>query len=223
MASQIDHIILATQAAEQPVLSERLRAAGFVHGDAGRHPGGTANENVAFAGGGFLELLYEQEPGSGPDIWFSETPRVQGIGFCTTSYDTEIGRWGTPAGSWDQVFPKILDDGTATECRAAGPLPRGQFYVFCMERPAPPFAGLGATARLTDVIFRGTDHLLWRERFGSWFGLPDHDGMLSCADVRFSFQPGAASEARVSLAFAVRQGQGTIPISGGAIELVLAG
>ena len=59
MLTQIDHIIVAVSRAEQQAISARLKEAGFVHGDAGRHPGGTANENIAFRGGAFLELLCE--------------------------------------------------------------------------------------------------------------------------------------------------------------------
>ena len=65
MILQIDHIILAVDRDYYPALSEQLKAAGFVHADAGKHAGGTQNENVAFAGGAFLELLHEQSPGSG--------------------------------------------------------------------------------------------------------------------------------------------------------------
>ena len=220
MASQIDHIIVAVDPAQRDALSRRLRAAGFVRGDAGRHPGGTANENIAFAGGAFLELLYEQSSGSGPPVWFAETPRVQGIGFSTADYDRDITAWGKPPGSWDEIFPKILTGGAAVECRAAGPLPREVFYVFYMDRPAPPFAGLGASARLTDVTFRGAGHLLWRDRFRTWFGLAEREGSLRCGGVRFAFQPGEHSSIRASLRFAVRGGQATIPIVGGTIELV---
>ena len=54
MILQIDHIILAVDRDYYPTLSEQLKAAGFVHADAGKHSGGTQNENVAFAGGAFL-------------------------------------------------------------------------------------------------------------------------------------------------------------------------
>src|SRR5690242_2060333 len=90
VVTEIDHIIVAVDRDEQPTISSKLRAAGFVHGDAGRHPSGTANENVAYRTGAFLELLYEQEPGSGPPVWFRETPRIQGIGFATTDYEHDI-------------------------------------------------------------------------------------------------------------------------------------
>ncbi|HEY7145498.1 MAG TPA: VOC family protein [Streptosporangiaceae bacterium] len=220
MLTQIDHIIVAVSGAEHRALSARLAQAGFLHGDAGRHPGGTANENVAFAGGGFLELLYEQEPGSGPPVWFADTPRVQGIGFSTSDYDADIAAWGTPEGSWNRIFPKVLDTGEPSQCRAAGPLPMHEFYVFYMDRPAPSFADLAATPRLTGVTFRGAGHQLWRDRFASWFRLPAADGGLRGGDVTFRFEPGDHSAVRLSLAFAVRRGEGSIPISGGTIELV---
>jgi hypothetical protein len=221
--SQIDHIIVAVSSAEQQAISARLKEAGFVHADAGRHPSGTANENVAFASGAFLELLYEQQPGSGPDVWFRDTPRVQGIGFSTTDYEADIAAWGRPPGSWDRIFPKTMTNGEPSQCRAAGPLPMEEFYVFYMERPAPTFADLGATARLTGITFRGAAHQLWRDRFQTWFRLPAADGVLSCGDITFGFEPGEHSAVRLSLTFEVQQGEGTIAISGATIELVRAG
>ena len=220
MPKQIDHIIVAVHAAQRTALSEQLRAAGFVHGDAGTHGESTANENVAFAGGGFLELLYEQSPGSGPGVWFAETPRVQGIGVSTDDYAGDIAAWGTPPGSWDQTFGKILDTGQPSECRAAGPIPRDEFYVFYMDRPETDFTGLGATARLTDIIVRGEQSPLWHDRFRYWFGLPAADGGLRCGDVTFRFEPGPHPAIRLSLKFAVDPAAAAvIPISGGTIEL----
>jgi hypothetical protein len=223
MPKQIDHIIVAVDAAYRPVLSAQLKAAGFVHGDAGQHGSATANENVAFAGGGFLELLYEQSPGSGPGVWFAETPRVQGIGVSTDDYKTDIAAWGTPPGSWDQMFGKVLETGESSECRAAGPIARDEFYVFYMDRPETDFTGLGATARLTDIIVRGEQHELWHDRFRDWFGLPPVDGGLLCGDVTFRFEPGPHPAVRLSLKFAVGPADAAvIPIAGGTIELAAA-
>jgi hypothetical protein len=222
MANQIDHIIIAVDGRQHEDLSEQLKAAGFVHGDAGKHPGGTANENVAFAGGGFLELLYEQSPGNGPRVWFGDTPRVQGIGISTAHYEADIAAWGRPPESWDQMFDKVLDTGEESQCRAAGPLARNEFYVFYMDRPRTDFVDLGATARLTDIIFRGRDERLWRNRFRMWFGLPERDDGLQCGDVRFRFEPGGSASIRLSLRFEVQQAPSVFPISGGEIELALA-
>lgn len=223
MPKQIDHIIVAVDAAYKPALSAQLKAAGFAHGDAGKHGGATANENVAFAGGGFLELLYEQSPGSGPGVWFAETPRVQGIGVSTDDYTADIAAWGTPPGSWDQMFGKVLDTGQSSECRAAGPIARDEFYVFYMDRPETDFTGLGATARLTDIIVRGEQYQLWHDRFRDWFGLEAVDGGLACGDVTFRFEPGPHPAIRLSLKFAVDPAAAAvIPIAGGTIELAAA-
>ena len=78
MIVQIDHIILAVDRDYYPTLSEQLKAAGFVHADAGKHTGGTQNENVAFAGGAFLELLHEQSPGLGPNRVVRRDPASTG-------------------------------------------------------------------------------------------------------------------------------------------------
>ena len=220
MLTQVDHIIVAVARDEQPELSRRLKAAGFVHGDAGKHEGGTANENVAFAGGGFLELLYEQEDGSGPAVWYEETPRVQAIGFGTDEYESDITTWAGAEGSWDHDFTKALDSGGTLRMRAGGPIPRDEFYVFYMRRIRPSYDVSQATARLTEVRFAGKQAEFWRERLASWFRLPgDGADLHSPEGVRFCFQDGPHPRVRLSLAFDVQSGEGTIPLAGGTIEL----
>ena len=219
MITQIDHIILAVDGDSHEALSGQLKGAGFVHADAGRHAGGTENENVAFAGGGFLELLREQSPGSGPPIWFVETPRVQGVGFSTDDYDHDIAGWVDGPGAWNERFDKTLADGTVSSCQAAGPLPRELFYPFCMDRAATPWATLGATPRLRRLIFAGAAHQEWRDRFVAWFDLPIIDNGLVCGDVELSFVNGPHPDMRASLAFDVVSAGARIPISGGVIEL----
>jgi hypothetical protein len=218
--TEVDHLILAIDRDRHAELSSRLHEAGFVHADAGAHPGGTANENVAFAGGAFLELLFEQSPGSGPAAWFGETPRLQGIGFSTSDFARDSATFLENPGAWDEIFAKVLDDGTKVSSRAAGPVPRNEFYVFCMARAAPPWRGLGATPRLVEVRFTGREHGLWRERFSDWFSLRPSGDDLLCGDVTFGFEDGPHPQMRGSLTFAVDQAAGVIPISGGTIELV---
>jgi hypothetical protein len=92
-----------------------------------------------------------------------------------------------------------------------------------MDRPETDFTGLGATARLTDIIVRGEEYQLWHDRFRDWFGLPATDGGLRCGDVTFRFEPGPHPAIRLSLKFAVDPaGAAVIPISGGTIELAAA-
>jgi hypothetical protein len=220
MITEIDHIIIAVDREEQPKLSDRLKRAGLVHGDAGRHPTGTANENLAFSSGGFLELLYEVQPGAANPVWFAETPRVQGIGFSTTDYAADIDGFTQAAGSWDRIFTKEHADGSHTEIRAAGPLPMDEFYPFVMDRPAPTFGDRGATARLTTLTFAGARSGHWRKRFLEWFRLPERDGALLAGDVVLRFVDGPHPDMRMSLELVAPGSRGTIPISGGAIELV---
>jgi hypothetical protein len=222
MITEIDHIIIAVDRPQQGELSERLKRAGLVHGDAGRHPTGTANENVAFSSGGFLELLYEAEPGAANPVWFAETPRVQGVGFSTTDYAADVAGFTQDDGSWNRVFTKEQDDGSRTAILAAGPLPMNEFYPFVMDRPSPPFADLGATARLTSLTFAGARHAHWRERFQEWFSLSERNGGLLAGDVELRFVDGPHPDMRTSLELAVSDAAGSIPISGGAIELVAA-
>jgi len=219
MIVQIDHIILAIDRTYYPELSSQLKAAGFVHADAGKHSGGTQNENVAFAGGAFLELLHEQSAGSGPAEWFGETPRVQGIGFSTNDYEHDIASWVNNPGAWDQQFSKTLVDGTVSTCQAAGPLPRHTFYPFVMDRPATPWGSLGASAVLREVTFAGAAYRQWHERFAGWFGLQGDDGSLNCGDAKLKFVDGPHPDMRASLSFDVATAGRQIPISGGTIEL----
>ncbi len=220
MITQIDHIIVSVEKGRLPDLSARLKQAGFVHGDSGRHPGGTANETLAFEGGAFIELLYEQSIGSGPAIWFRETPRVQGVGFSTTDYSADIAAWISLSTAWNRTFHKVFEDGREMSSRAAGPLPMEEFYVFCMDRAAPPFHDRGASAKLQRITFAGMERELWHRRFRDWFGLREDRDTLMCGDVELRFQDGPHPSIRASLRFVVPEGGGTIPISGGVIELV---
>jgi hypothetical protein len=217
--TEIDHIIVAIDRDEQSRVTTTLFENGFAHGDAGRHPSGTANENIAFAPGAFLELLYEQETGSGPAVWFAETPRIQGIGFATTEYEEGVSRFRNVPGSWDRDFPKVLTSGESVSVRAAGPLPLEEFYPFLMDRPAPTFGDRGATAKLREVTFAGQEHAAWRERMLAWFALPERDGALAVGDVLLTFEEGPHPAIRLSLAFDVDGPGGTIPLAGGAIVL----
>lgn len=220
MITQIDHIILSVAQEGLPELSDRLKQAGFVHGDAGQHPGGTANENVAFRGGAFIELLHEQSPGSGPAVWFRETPRIQGIGFSTTDYEGDIAPWISLSTAWNRPFHKMLEDGRQMTSQAAGPLPMEEFYVFCMDREGPPFSSLGATAKLESITFAGSEAGLWHNRFRDWFGLKELRNSLLCGDVQLRFEEGPHPRIRASLRFLVQTRGGTIPVSGGSIELL---
>jgi hypothetical protein len=222
MPTQIDHIILAVSPAERLSISARLKEAGFLHGNAGTHDGGTANEGVAFAGGGFIELLYWNREGAGPDVWFGETPRVQGLGFTTDDYDGIADPWASLENSWNRMFTKTLPDGEVMGCQAAGPVAHlSEFYPFVMDRPEPAFADLKAAARLTKITFAGQQHALWRDRFAQWFPLTERGGDLVSDDgVVIGFQPGPHPRVRLSLTFEVPTGAGVIPISGGVIELV---
>jgi hypothetical protein len=217
--TEIDHIIVAVDRDEHPAVASTLRANGFAHGDAGRHPGGTANENMAYATGAFLELLYEQETGSGPAVWFKETPRIQGLGFATTDYERGVAAFRDLPTAWDRDFPKTLSNGDQVSVRAAGPLPLEEFYPFLMDRPAPTFGDRGATALLREVTFAGEEHALWRERMRTWFGLPERGEALLAGDVLLTFRRGPHPRIRLALAFDVEGEGGSIPLAGGTILL----
>jgi hypothetical protein len=215
MIRGIDHVILATDRTAHPAISERLRDAGFVHADAGRHDGqGTANENLALAGGAYLELLFPDPPPEPERAWFEPVPKILGICFTSTDVDADSAAWAGDDGAWTQDLHKTLDDGTAVHFRLAGPHARGGgFFVFLLERQAPAFDDFGATARLERLTFTGADAARWRESLTRWLGV---DASVGDVELRYDASDGPFA---VDATFAVPQGEGDVPLALGRLEL----
>jgi hypothetical protein len=212
----IDHVILAIDRQDHPRISERLRAAGFAHADAGRHVGqGTANENLALAGGAYLELLFPDPPPDPTEAWFDPVPRILGVCFTSSDIDADSAAWEGDEGAWTQDLHKTLDDGTSVHFRLAGPHDRdGVFFVFLLERQQPAFGELGATARLERLTFSGSDAGRWRESFARWLG----DG-AGAGEVDIRFEETEGSPLTIDATFAVPVGEGELPLAAGRIEL----
>ena len=93
MIVDVDHVILAVSRDDHAHFSDRLRGSGFVHADAGRHVGqGTANENLALAGGQYLELLFPDPPPDPPRGWYESAPHI--LGLCLRSTDVDADASG---------------------------------------------------------------------------------------------------------------------------------
>jgi hypothetical protein len=200
MITGIDHLILAIDRGALPAIEDDLFRVGFEHGDAGVHEAGTANHNIAFAGGAFVELLYQHLPGGGRPMWFGRVPRLQGIGFTSNDYDTDIARFLHKPDAWDEDFPKVLTSGERVSVHAAGPTKRDEFYPFVMKREKPPFDKTGARATLTSIVFSGRDTEVeyWRDGFRRWFALPESEGSLHVGDdIEISFRPEASESMNI--------------------------
>jgi hypothetical protein len=217
----VDHVILALAREEHARFSERLRRAGFVYADAGRHVGqGTANENLALAGGSYLELLFPDPPPEPPRAWYETAPHVLGICFTSTDVDADAATWAGAHGSWTQRLEKTLDDGTDVVFRLAGPHDRdAPFFVFLLERKAPAFAGLDAPARLERLRLAGSDAPRWREDVGRWLRLDIRDGAAFVGGVDFRFDDDGRPGLTVDAEFAVPDGEGDLPLRSGRIVL----
>ncbi len=218
----VDHLILAIERADRPHFSQRLRSAGLIHADAGRHVGqGTANENLALAGGSYLELLFPDPPPEPPEGWFEPVPRILGVCFTSTDLDADSAAWVGDAGAWTQDLRKTLADGTDVRFRLGGPHPRdeGPFFLFLLEREAPAFPDLGAAARLERLTLTGADAAAWLELCERWLGLEREGDTLRAGGVELGFQADGRPGLAVNASFAVPEGEGVLPLAAGRIEL----
>lgn len=226
MPVTIDHIIVATKGPEHEALSQRLARAGFVRGDTADLDLGVSNEHVLFSSGAFLEVLHSSSEDGGPEEWFTETPRIQGIGFTTDDFDDTMASWGDPPHSWHGEFGGTVPDdaeGRGRKIRGAGPSKHvAEFYPFIMDRPSPSpaYQASGASATLTTITIRGKDPQLWREQFRERFRLQPADVGLTTDDgVTILFEQGNTSQPRPSLEFSVTQAPGSIEMPSGTISL----
>jgi hypothetical protein len=221
MVTRIDHLISVVDRDELDRFSARLCEAGFAHGDAGRHLGlGTANVNLAFAGGAFLELCYEESPGSSGLTWWQHAPRVFGIVMNSSDYDADAQAWTGQDGAWEQHMDKELEDGTRVHLHASGPFPRNGFDPILIDRPQPPFVDRSAEARLLHLTLRGASAEAWEERLRRYFGLEGDSGELQIGDTPIRIESNVEGPIELSATFAVPRGKGVIPLKHGQLELV---
>jgi hypothetical protein len=221
MIVDVDHVILAVSRDDHAAFSDRLRRAGFVHADAGRHLGqGTANENLALAGGQYLELLFPDPPPDPPRGWYDPAPHILGLCLRSTDVDADASRWAGSRGAWTQRLEKTLDDGTDVVFKLAGPHERDtSFFVFLLERARPAFPELGATARLERVRLGGADAPRWRDAFGHWLGIKASGGAASVGEVELRFEEDSRPGLTVDAEFAVPDADGDLPLARGHMVL----
>jgi hypothetical protein len=213
----VDHIVLGVPGEERRRIADGLLAAGFKPTplDLDFAEIGAASESFAMASGGYVELVYETEPGAAPTVWFTGAPRVIGLGFSSNDFDRDVAAWGEPEGKWVMHEDKRLPDESVLNIHAAGPHPHFEpFYVFVMDTPAPLFAGLGAEPRLVRLTFAGVEAGEWRERLTRWFGLEE----LAVGDVGLRFLDTTDAGIRVWPTFSTTAESPPIPLAAGAIE-----
>ena len=213
MIVDVDHVILAVSRADHAHFSDRLRGSGFVHADAGRHVGqGTANENLALAGGQYLELLFPDPPPDPPRGWYEPAPHILGLCLRSTDVDADASVWAGSEGAWTQRLEKTLDDDTDVVFKLAGPHERddASFFVFLLERAEPAFPELGAAARLERVRLRGADAPRWRDAFGHWLGIEASGGSASVGEAKLRFEEDSRLGLIVDVEFAVPTAEGDL-------------
>ncbi|HEY4277196.1 MAG TPA: hypothetical protein VGM91_03190 [Conexibacter sp.] len=220
----IDHVVFAATPAQCAEIAASLEQRGFVReafsldfGDSG-----VGSESWSFASGAFLELVSEHTPGSGPAVWFGETPRVIGIGFASDAFEQDIA-WDSPdPGAWAMDEQHAMRDGSTLRIHAAGPHRHlSDLYAFVMDRPEGrlEFPARPQTPVLDTITLAGAARQAWATRLARWLRAPaTADGALEVGGVRLAFAPGASPNARASLSFTGASAE-TIPLVGGAIEI----
>ena len=224
MIFTIDHIVFAASPTQGRELRDRLAAVGF-------HPEvfmlefpeiGAKSESLSYAGGGFVEFVTEADPVLSPRVWFSEGPRVIGLGFGSDDFENDT-QWPSESGSWVMDEDHILPDGSRLNIHAAGPHHhRSDFYVFVMDRPDGQlqFPEGPERPRLRHLDFVGAEADVWRERLGRWLGLRSTQGGLSIADTELRFLPGDQPSVRVSPTFEVTSAAADIGLAGSVFRLL---
>jgi hypothetical protein len=223
MIFAVDHLVVAVDGDLAPELGRRLPRAGFqdVSFTLPFEDDGVVSDSVAYAGGGFVELLRETDPSRSPQVWFADGPRVTGLGFASDDFDADTA-WDGDAGAWVMSETLTLPDGSPLHIHAAGPhLHHSPFYVFVMDRPDGRLEFPETTgARLQRLTLEGADAEWWRDRLARWLRLRIEDGRLRVGDVTIDFVPGPDEGVALTPTFAVPTAHGRLDLARGAIELV---
>lgn len=225
MIFSIDHIVFAAAAGHRDDLMASLRQGGLASvGLAIDFPeDGVASQMLGYRGGGGLEFVVETDPARSPELWFTQVPRVIGLGFASDDFGPDTSWEGDP-GAWTMDEHPTLPDGRTLDIHAAGPHKhKSDFYVFVMDRPDGKleFPELTSGPRLTRITLAGGEAPWWRERLGRWLRLPvsaSGDG-LQAGDTELVFTDGPGAAVRATLSFSDASGTTVLPLGAGAIEL----
>jgi hypothetical protein len=213
----IDRIIVPIVESDLDGLSAQLVEAGLVYaGDTGLPDNPSADAHFALEDGGFIELVWERTPGGSPfQQLFTEMPRVAGVGFTATEFEADRQRIAAEPDAWH--WRREADDGAVSE--SAGPATVGEEdpYLFLISAPQLPYADLGASGRLTELVIEGADASARRERYVGALPIPVEGDSFTVGKTRVSFVPGATPGIVNSLVITGAKVSRTLALSRGEI------
>jgi hypothetical protein len=205
MIFALDHIVFSAMVPERDRVTSRLEACGFSAEDFFLNfpEGGASSESWSFASGGFVEFVSEHMPGPAGSPWFTETPRVIGLGFASDDFESDTA-WPMTGHAWRMDESHAMKDGSLLRIHAAGPHEhQSDFYVFVMDRPQAElqFPARMLAPRLVRITLAGGTAESWRERLSEWLRVPGCDRELIVGDAVLAFAAGSSPFTRASLQF----------------------
>jgi hypothetical protein len=219
----VDHVVFSATPNERERVGRWIESHGFQ-----RRPfsldfpeSGASSESWSYGSGGFLEFVVENERGAGAAEWFSETPRVIGLGFASDEFDADT-RWDHEDGVWRMNEDHVLPDGSELTIDAAGPHRHASsFYVFVMNRPerSLEFDANRGGPRLARIVLSGADADAWRENLARWLALPAAGGEMVVGDAVIEFVLTKDEGIRASLFFSGNSGDETHALAAGSIAV----
>jgi hypothetical protein len=184
----IDRVIIPIDEGERNELSQRLVDAGLVYaGDTGLEDHPTADAHFALERGGFIELVWEREPGTSPfPNLFDDMPRVAGLGFTSNEFDADRQRFAGEKTAW--LWERSAEEGGAS--RSAGPATVGKEdpYLFLIDGQRLPYVESGAAGRLTEIVIEGTSAPERRRRYADSLAVPFEDQQFVVGDTTVRFR-----------------------------------
>jgi hypothetical protein len=225
MIFSVDHIVFAASNQQTRTLVARLVSAGFdSRGFELDFPEiGAGSESLGYAGGGMVEFVYQRGRNEGASMWFDRVPRVIGVGLASNDFEADTS-WHE-ADAWTMSEDHRLPDGSIVNIHAAGPHQHmSPFYVFVMDRSEGrlQFPDLRSGPTLRHIDISGRDAELWRDRLHRWLRLDGHARHIAVGDAEIRFRASSGARLQVSLTFEVGRAAARLPLSDGAIDLVVA-
>jgi hypothetical protein len=238
LITSIDHLIVSVGSAREcSRFVDQMQELGFgagekrVMGDwvdeqGRRVPIPCSDETVLFRSGAYIEFLYATGPGS-PDAWFAErVPRIQGIVFNSTDFETDVKQLGLFERTFSATAPNA-----PLRAGSAGPeyYPTAAVYPVIAARSEPPYDFDSELPRLTRLACAGKEIEHWRETLGKWFGATRDDHSFHAAgDLELQFELSDTPGITISATFAISTPNAGAPpdaisLAAGSFSFVTAG
>ncbi|WP_033292612.1 hypothetical protein [Amycolatopsis jejuensis] len=234
MTRIVDHIVLECSPADLAPTSALLQKAGFKLEDEVVTRGeGLQSHLLSIAGGGFIEMSAQIDPGSHKfDLFAHATPRLVVGAYTTGDGAADLahmqahpgggksfaccGGWQrTRDDSWGYYVGIMPTD--VLESRETG-----VFFHLQDRRLFPlPYPHAADTApALRKLTLTGSSAGLWRKRHVEFFDLPERDGSLWAGETELVFNQSEATDNQMVATFAVPNPEVEVPLAGGAFEFV---